>query len=105
MQAGRVRPAFLRKKRRINDESETESRDFAGCRMRHDAFMRLRRGRKRRESGAEQGVGIATLEIPASETDMEVIAVSDKPLTEIHDIYFRFSETGTTLVEWQFEKK
>lgn len=48
---------------------------------------------------------IATLEIPASETDMEVIAVSDKPLTGIHDIYFRFSETGTALVEWQFEKK
>ena len=48
---------------------------------------------------------IATLEIPASETDTEVTVVPDQPLTGIHDIYFRFSETGTTLVEWQFEKK
>ena len=46
---------------------------------------------------------IATLEIPASETDTEVTVVPDQPLTGIHDIYFRFSETGTTLIEWQFE--
>jgi arabinoxylan arabinofuranohydrolase len=46
---------------------------------------------------------IAVLVIPASETNTEVAVIPDKQLTGIHNIFFRFSEAGTTLVEWQFE--
>ena len=50
-----------------------------------------------------EGEAIAVLEIPASDTDTEVTAVLDTQLTGNHDLYFRFTETHTSLVEWQFE--
>ncbi len=44
----------------------------------------------------------AILEIPASETDMEVTAELPSVLNGTHDLYFRFSESGVALLEWQF---
>ena len=51
------------------------------------------------------GEPAAVLEIPACETDTEVTADLPKPMTGIHDLYFRFTESGTALLEWQFQQK
>ena len=46
----------------------------------------------------------AILEIPACETDTEVTADLAESLTGMHDLYFRFDGSGTSLLEWQFQK-
>lgn len=47
----------------------------------------------------------AVLEIPACETDTSVTADLPAPLAGTHDLYFRFTESGTALLEWQFQQK
>ena len=46
---------------------------------------------------------VAVLEIPACGTDTEVAAKLPEPLTGTHDLYFRFTESDTMLLEWQFQ--
>ena len=52
-----------------------------------------------------EGEPAAVLEIPACETDTDVTAELSVPLAGTHDLYFRFSESGTALLEWQFQQK
>ena len=49
-----------------------------------------------------EGEPAAVLEIPACEGDTEVTGALDAVLTGQHDLYFRFSESGCSLLEWQF---
>ena len=51
------------------------------------------------------GEPAAVLEIQACETDMDVMAELPAPLAGMHDLYFRFTESGTALLEWQFQQK
>ncbi len=44
----------------------------------------------------------AVLEIPACDEDTEITAELPAPLSGTHDLYFRFTESGTALLEWQF---
>ena len=48
------------------------------------------------------GEPAAVIEIPACDTDTEATAELTELLTGKHDVYFRFSESGTALLEWQF---
>ena len=52
-----------------------------------------------------EGEPAAVLEIPACETDTDVTAELRISLAGTHDLYFRFSESGTALLEWQFQQK
>ena len=51
---------------------------------------------------SENGEPAAVLEIPACERDTEITAELPAPLSGIHDLYFRFTESGTAVLEWQF---
>ena len=51
------------------------------------------------------GEPAAVMEIQACETDMDVMAELPAPLAGMHDLYFRFTESGTALLEWQFQQK
>ena len=44
----------------------------------------------------------AVLEIPACDGETEITADLPAPLSGTHDLYFRFTESGTALLEWQF---
>ena len=50
-----------------------------------------------------EGVPVVTLDIPVCTEDAVVRAEIPEPLSGIHDLYFRFTERGTSLLEWQFE--
>ena len=47
---------------------------------------------------------IAILEIPACEADTEISAELPEKLTGLHDLYFRFTDSGVSLLEWQFQE-
>ena len=49
------------------------------------------------------GMPAAVLDIPACEGDKEIRTELPTPLTGTHDLYFRFTESGTSLIEWQFK--
>ena len=51
-----------------------------------------------------EGEPAAVLEIPACDTDTEITAELTVPLSGVHDIYFRLTEDGTALLEWQFRQ-
>ena len=51
-----------------------------------------------------EGEPAAVLEIPACDTDTEITAELAVPLSGVHDIYFRLTEDGTALLEWQFRQ-
>ena len=51
----------------------------------------------------EEGKPIVSADVPACETDTTVTAELSVPLTGTHDLYFRFTESGTSLLEWQFQ--
>ena len=44
----------------------------------------------------------AVLDIPVTEEDIELKASLNDLLTGCHDLYFRFTESGCSLLEWQF---
>ena len=44
------------------------------------------------------------LDIPECESDTEVSAELPKALKGTHDLYFCFSDSGISLLEWRFEK-
>ena len=48
------------------------------------------------------GEPVALLEIPACAEDTEITAELPAKLAGTHDLYFRFSESGISLLEWQF---
>ncbi len=54
--------------------------------------------------GNAEGEPAAVLEIPACDTDTEITAELAVPLSGVHDIYFRLTEDGTALLEWQFRQ-
>ena len=54
--------------------------------------------------GSDSAEPAAVLDIPACGTDTEVTADLPVPPAGIHDLYFRFTESGTALLEWQFHK-
>ena len=45
----------------------------------------------------------ATMDIPAAAEDIEIQAAFQTKITGIHDLYFRFTERGTGITEWQFQ--
>ena len=49
------------------------------------------------------GTPAVVLEIPASEEDTEINGEIPGSISGIHDLYFRFTESGVSLLEWQFE--
>ena len=49
------------------------------------------------------GTPAAVLEIPACEGDTEIHGKIPGSMSGLHDLYFRFSESGVSLLEWQFE--
>ena len=49
-------------------------------------------------------VPVVILEIPACEEEREITADLPANLTGIHDLYFRFTESGTAMLEWQFQR-
>ena len=51
-----------------------------------------------------EGEPAAVLEIPACDTDTEITAELAVPLNGMHDIFFRLTERGTALLEWQFRQ-
>lgn len=51
-----------------------------------------------------EGEPAAVLEIPACDTETEITAELTVPLSGVHDIYFRLTEDGTALLEWQFRQ-
>ena len=51
-----------------------------------------------------EGEPAAVLEIPACDTDTEITAELTVSLSGMHDIYFRLTEDGTALLEWQFRQ-
>ena len=51
---------------------------------------------------SDRGETAAAIEVPACGEDTDVTASFDQPLTGIHDLYFRFTESGTELLSWQF---
>ena len=53
----------------------------------------------------ENAEPIAILEIPACETDREVTAELNDTLKGMHNLYFRFTDSGVSLLEWQFQQK
>ena len=46
---------------------------------------------------------ILSLEIPAGNADTEISANLPCALTGTHDLYFRFTESGISLLEWRFQ--
>lgn len=46
---------------------------------------------------------VAVLDLPACETDTEISADLSVSLTGLHDLYFRFTDSGVSLLEWQFQ--
>jgi arabinoxylan arabinofuranohydrolase len=60
-------------------------------------------GRIEVAADSPDGQAIAAMEIPACEENTEVEAVLSVTLTGVHDVYFRFTESGTALAEWKFE--
>ena len=53
----------------------------------------------------ENAEPIAILDIPACETDREVTAELNDTLKGMHNLYFRFTDSGVSLLEWQFQQK
>ena len=51
-----------------------------------------------------EGDPVISVEIPACETDTEAAAELTASLRGKHDLYFRFSESGISLLEWEFKK-
>ena len=52
-----------------------------------------------------EGEPVAVLTVPACETDTEINGKLELPLTGTHNLYFRFSESGITMLEWQFQSE
>ena len=50
------------------------------------------------------GEAAAVIDIPACDTDTEATAELTERLTGKHDVFFRFSESGTALLGWQFRQ-
>jgi len=48
---------------------------------------------------------VATLDIPACEADTEVAADLIPALKDVHNLYFRFADSGILLLEWQFQQE
>ena len=51
---------------------------------------------------SENGEPAAVLGIPECEQDTEITAELPVPLSGIHDLYFRFTDSGISLLEWRF---
>ena len=49
------------------------------------------------------GNQVVILDVPSCEKETEFTAILPESLTGVHDLYFRFSESGTSLLEWQFQ--
>lgn len=54
---------------------------------------------------SETSEPVATLEVPACEEDTEVTAELEEALKGTHNLYFRFTDSGISLLEWQFQQK
>ena len=52
---------------------------------------------------SETAEPVATFVIPACEADTEVTANLTSALKNVHNLYFRFTDSGITLLEWQFQ--
>ena len=50
-----------------------------------------------------EGMPAAILDIPESETYTEITETLTEDFTGVHDLYFRFTESGIFLLEWQFQ--
>ena len=67
--------------------------------------MRVRSEKQSRIEIIPDDVGntpAAVIEIPAGEGDLEVSTSLTEALTGLHDLYFRFAESGISLLEWEF---
>lgn len=51
-----------------------------------------------------EGETMLVSDIPACESDTEISAELPKALKGMHDLYFCFSDSGISLLEWRFEK-